>query len=71
MKDKSDVTGIVYEAEDCVFFRNLHQCAFYIDHHAKIIDVFTDGDGKLVFVFDRKQHNELIKLWVANKGENN
>lgn len=71
MKNKSDVTGIIYEEEDCVFFRNLHQCAFYVDHNAKIIDVFTDGDGKLVFVFDRKEHNELIKLWVANKEENN
>ena len=63
----SELTGKTYIDEDCVFFRNLYQCAFYIDHHVMPIDMFTDGNGKLVMVFDRKQHNELIKLWVANK----
>lgn len=67
MKAISDVTGIEYEMEDVVFFRNLYQSSFYVAHNAKIVDVFTDGKGKLVFVFYRDQHEKLIKLWLENK----
>lgn len=69
MKTTSDVTGIVYENEDVVYFRNLYQSTFYIDHNATIVDVFTDSHKKLVFVFWREQHEELIKLWLDNKKE--
>ena len=71
MKTVSDVTGIEYEMEDVVFFRNLYQSSFYIDHNATIVDVFTDGNKKLVFVFWRNQHEDLIKLWLENKREGN
>lgn len=67
MKMISEVTKIEYEVEDCVYFRNIHQSAFYIANNAKIIDVFTDSQGKIVFCFDREEHNRLIKLWMANK----
>lgn len=69
MKTISDVTGIEYEMEDVVFFRNLYQSSFYIDHNATIVDVFTDSNKKLVFVFWRNQHEVLIKSWLANKKE--
>lgn len=69
MKAISDVTGIEYEMEDVVFFRNLYQSSFYIDHNATIVDVFTDSNKKLVFVFWRNQHEDLIKLWLKNKKE--
>lgn len=65
----SDVTGIEYELENVVFFRNLLQSAFYIDHNATIVDVFTDSNKKLVFVFWREQHKDLIKSWLENKKE--
>lgn len=71
MKTISDVTGIVYENEDVVFFRNLYQSSFYISHNATIVDVFTDSNNKLVFVFYRDQHEELIKLWLDNKKNEN
>lgn len=71
MKTVSDVTGICYENEDVVFFRNLYQSSFYVQHNATIVDVFTDSKGKLVFVFYRDQHEGLIKLWLANKKEDN
>lgn len=71
MKEKSNVTGITYELENVVFFRNLYQSSFYIDHNATIVDVFTDSCGKLVFVFYRNEHEKLIKLWLDNKKENN
>ena len=67
MKTVSDVTGICYENEDVVFFRNLYQSSFYVDNNATIVDVFTDGNKKLVFVFWREQHEKLIKLWLENK----
>lgn len=63
----SELTGRTYVDEECVYFRNLYQCAFYIAHHVMPIEMFTDGNGKLVMVFDRNQHNEMIKLWMANK----
>lgn len=69
MREISDVTGIAYELEDVVFFRNLYQSSFYINHNATIVDVFTDSNGKLVFVFYRDQHDKLIKLWLDNKKE--
>ena len=71
MREISDVTGISYEVEDVVFFRNLYQSSFYIDHNATIVDVFTDSNGKLVFVFYREEHERLIKLWLDNKKEDN
>ena len=67
MKTLSDVTGIYYENEDVVYFRNLYQSTFYIDHNATIVDVFTDSNKKLVFVFWRDQHEKLIGLWLENK----
>lgn len=67
MIEKSEVTGILYDSMDCVFFRNLYQIAFYVDHNAKIIDVFTDSKGMLVFCFLKSDHEKLIKLWMENK----
>lgn len=71
MKSISDVTGIAYENEDVVFFRNLYQSSFYIANNATIVDVFTDSKGMLVFVFYRNQHEELLKLWLSNKRDSN
>ena len=70
MKSISDVTGIMYENEDVVFFRNLYQSSFYIANNATIVDVFTDGKGMLVFVFYREEHEKLLKLWLATKRDN-
>lgn len=67
MEYVSEISGIRYEAESLVFFRNLYQSAWYASHGAKIRDVFCDGSGKLVFCFDRSAHNKLISLWNANK----
>ena len=69
MKSISDLTGKMYVNEESVFFRNLYQCTFYIKHGVMPIDMFTDSNDKLVMVFDRNQHNEIIKLWMENKKE--
>ena len=70
MKSISDVTGIVYENEDVVFFRNLYQSSFYIANNATIVDIFADSKGMLVFVFYREEHDKLLKLWLASKRGN-
>lgn len=66
----SELTGKTYDDSNCVFYRNLYQCAFMVSHNIYPIDIFTDGGGKLVMVFDRAEHNRMISLWVKNK-ENN
>lgn len=67
MIEYSEITGKKYLAEECVFFRNIYQCCFYISHHCYPVDIFVDSSGKLVMVFTRAEHNEMIKLWIANK----
>ena len=67
MISQSELTGELYQDEDVVFFRNLCQCAFYIKNHCLPIGIFTDGQDKLVMVFDRQEHNKIIKMWIANK----
>lgn len=70
MKSISELTGEVYEDENVVYFRNLYQCAFYIKHGLMPKDIFVDSKDKLVMVFDRYKHNEMIKLWIDNKNKN-
>ena len=71
---QSDVTGISYQTEDVVHFRNPRQSHFYLSHQAQLVDVFAGGEEKIVFVFWRHEHEALIKLWMENKfksGEQN
>lgn len=67
MKTQSDITGLFYEDEDCVFFRNCVQSAFYIFKGAKLVDIFVDDKMKIVFVFKREDHKRLIKDWIEHK----
>jgi hypothetical protein len=69
MRNVSDVTGIAYEEEDCVFFRNIFQIIFYLEKGCPIVDLFVDGAGKLVFVFRKADHEKYIKLWMENKNK--
>lgn len=63
MKSISEITGEMYECEDCVFFRNTLQSAFYVFNSAKLIDVFVDDNMRFVFVFSKNDHNRLKLLW--------
>lgn len=63
MKEKSIVTGLVFDPDDMVYFRNCSQSARYIEWGAKLYDVFTDSQHKLVFVFSRDDHNRLRSRW--------
>lgn len=67
MVEFSEVTGKTFESEDCVFFRNIFQIAFYVAHNCPVQDVFTDSDMRLVFVFKKDDHKKVLPLWMANK----
>lgn len=57
------VTGLVFDTDDMVYFRNCSQSARYIEWGATLYDVFTDTQHKLVFVFSRDDHNRLRSRW--------
>lgn len=65
----SELTGKPYVNEDHVFFRNLQQSCFYVKHHCMPVDLFCDSNDKMVMVFPRDKHNQLIKLWMENKAK--
>ena len=67
MLEFSEVTGKTFESEECVFFRNIFQCAFYLAHNCPVQDVFVDSEMRLVFVFKKDDHKKILPLWMANK----
>lgn len=67
MKTKSEITGEYYEDEEVVFFRNYIQSAYYIEWGAKLIDIFTDSNHKLVFVFTKIDHDKYKLKWGSKK----
>lgn len=67
MKSKSEITGKYYEDEECVFFRNYIQSAYYIEWGAKLIDIFTDSKHKLVFVFSKADHEKYKMKWGSKR----
>lgn len=67
MKSISNITGEFYEENDCVFFRNAMQSAFYVFYNARLEDIFVDDNMKFVFVFSKNDHKRLIQKWNDNK----
>ena len=63
MKTRSDITGMFYEDEEAVFFRNPLQSAFYIFHGATLVDIFVDDKLRFVWVFYKNDHEKLKMLW--------
>lgn len=63
MRSISNLDGTWYENEDCVFFRNTLQSAFYCFKGAKLVDLFVDDNMRFVFVFTKEDHNRLKMLW--------
>lgn len=63
----SDVTGKTYDDEDMVFYRNVKQQIFMLEHGCIPVDVFAGGDHKLVMAFSKINHRKMMPLWMANK----
>ena len=64
MRSISSITNLPYENEDCVFFRNTLQSAFYVFQGAKLVDLFVDNNMRFVFVFSKEDHHRLKLLWA-------
>ena len=69
MKSKSEITGLYYEDEAHVFFRNTLQSAFYMFYGAKLIDIFVDDKMRMVYVFTKIDHERLKMLWKNSQVE--
>ena len=66
MIEYSETTQRSYEAEEAVFYRNVLQAAFMISKpDCILLDVFTDSNGKIVFVFPRELHKKYINEWAT------
>ena len=63
MKVISETTGTCYDMEDCVYFRNTLQSAFYMFHGAKLVDIFVSDDMRMVYTFSKQDHERLKLLW--------
>lgn len=72
MKSVSELTGKMYENEDCCFFRNYVQAAHYYSWGCELVDLFVDSNMKWVYVFWKSDHMKYRDKWGAkNKGVNN
>ena len=65
MYDTSDITGKTYETNDVHYFRNPLQSAYYLSWGgpSALVDLFVDGQNKLVFVFEKSTHNKFKERW--------
>ena len=61
----SDVTGKTYTPENVHYFRNPLQSAYYMSWGGSgvLIDLFVDGQNKLVFVFEKSTHEKFKEQW--------
>ena len=64
----SYTTGIKYEPEDSVYFKNAKQSASYVLWGAKLLDVFPTSDKVFVFVFSKEDHNKYKMKWNNYEG---
>ncbi len=62
----SEVTGITYIPDECVFVTNLKQVAKYLQNGAKVVDLFTN-DNNICFVFGKRDTYELYAAWREHK----
>lgn len=60
----SDVTGKTFRTEDAVFYRNIKQAAWLMGKSdCVLLDVFSDGNEKIVFCFPKSLHRKYVDEW--------
>ena len=69
MKVISELNGKMYEAEDCCFFRNPLQSAYYRSWGCELVDHFVDNKMKWVWVFWKKEHEWAKIKWAERPKE--
>ena len=71
MKIFSETTGREYDDMDAVFYRNLVQAAWLLNKpNATLLDIFCDGNGKMVLVFPKELHKKYIQEWAERPRQN-
>lgn len=67
MKIQSEVTGKIYETDDCVYIVNALQVYKYLANDAELLDVKCGFDNKLAFVFDKEKSYPLYDKWCKRE----
>ena len=68
---RSKITNELYDKNDCVFFKNPIQSAFYFENGIIPVDIFPEEDGKWVWVFWETDHRKMIDKWNDNRRDKN
>lgn len=64
---RSKITNMLYDKNDCVFFKNPVQSAFYYENGVIPVDVFPEKNGKWVWVFWETDHKKMIDKWNSRR----
>lgn len=63
MKCISELTGKIYESEDCHFFKNQIQSAYYYSWGCELVDLSLGSDMKWIYVFKKSDHENVKNKW--------
>lgn len=62
---KSEVTGLTYDEDNAVFYKNAKQSCWMINNNATLLDLITTEENRFIFVFSRDEHKKYIGQWNA------
>ena len=71
---RSDTTGKVYCAEDCIRILNIKQLIFYMLNGIEVLDFypskdFKTGENIMVFLVDKKASQKVYQKWLESRYE--
>lgn len=66
MKCVSNLNGELYESEDCHYFKNYIQAAYYYKWNCKLIDLDVGTDMKWIFAFKKSDHEKVKDKWIEH-----
>ena len=71
---RSDTTGKIYCAEDCIRILNIKQLIFYMLNGIEILDFYPSKDFKtgekiMVFLVDKKASQKVYQKWLESRYE--
>ena len=64
----SRISGLPYNDDEMVFFKNPEQSAAYNYWGAILVDVIPTEEFKFIFVFSRTDHTRLKLKWKYREG---
>lgn len=66
----SKTSSTYYDEDECIFIKNPKQAAFYILNESKLIDLFSNDELELVYVFLKIDHEKCGEMWRDRKESN-